>query len=90
MNSLLDIFLSEEVTIFTTETLSVQLDSGELTEIPHILEGVFVDYNANWILLEKKEGVSVINIDKVVDITKIDEAAVMLDDPDRPDRSEMN
>lgn len=90
--SLLLDLLAEDVAVYTTQRISVQTESGEMAEIPHILEGVFVDFDEEWVLIDRPEGVTLVNRDRIIDISRVSNSAVVaaMDDPGKPDKGSMN
>ena len=84
--SLLADFVGTEIVVFTTQRATIQTAEGELAEINYSVDGLFIDYDDEFLLLERSDGPSLVSRTKIVDIGfKKDELPV-----DAPPVSEMN
>jgi hypothetical protein len=90
-SSLLKEFLSERVVLLTNVLQSIQLDDGQLGEMPLILEGIFVDFDNDWVLLAADEGSppELVAIREIVSIRIVDLLAEV-SQMDSPNKKDMN
>jgi hypothetical protein len=91
-SQLLDQLLNERVYITTDLTSAIQMPEGELVEAPLIVEGVILDYDCEFLLVGQlgRDSLELIRRDRVVGVKQISEDQEIFDDPNRPDRGEMN
>ncbi len=90
--SLLKEFLSERVNILTNVLQTVQMDNGELAEMPLILEGIFIDFDNDWVLLAADEGVppELVARKEIVSIRIVDLLAEATQSIESPQKKDMN
>lgn len=86
-------FISERVSVVTGLKTAIMTDGGEVAEIPLICDGVLVDYDDVFLMLEDvdKQLPSLVRIDQVVKLELADavEAAAIMDMPGRPKKDDM-
>lgn len=91
-SALLDEFLKEQVYV-TTDLLSVvHLPDGELVQAPLVIEGIILDYDADFLLLGHigKDTIELIKRANVVGVKQTSQAQEILDDPSTPRIGDMN
>jgi hypothetical protein len=93
VNTLLDDFLSEYCVIYLVDAITtIQTESGEVADIPLIVEGTVWDYDPDFILLgdDSKTTLSLVARKYVAKIDMIDKSLVVSDDPSKPPKGQMN
>lgn len=90
--SLLVQFLNEHVNITLDSKTAIQMESGEVVEVQMVVDGVLLDFDDEFILLgqEGKDGVELISRQLVLGMKVVDLSEALVNDPDRPDRENMN
>jgi hypothetical protein len=89
---LLNEFLGEEVIIMTDMITAVETPSGELAEIPLVIEGILTDYDEEFVLISAT-GTTIpelIRKTKIVNLRISDNIQQVMDDPGRPPKDGMN
>ena len=80
---LLKDYVSENVVIATNLKQTLQTETGEMAEIPVIIEGILVDFDDTWVLLGNVNNVDdteLININLIGSIKPIDPMQDAIDD----------
>jgi hypothetical protein len=90
--SLLVQFLNEHVNITLDSKTAIQMESGEVVEVSMIADGVMLDFDDDFVLLgqEGKDSVELISRQLVLGVKTVDVSDITMNDPDRPDRENMN
>ena len=90
--SLLVQFLNEHVNITLDSKTAIQMESGEVVEVQMVTEGIILDYDDDFVLLGQlgKDGVELISRQLVLGVKIVDLNEALTNDPDRPDRENMN
>lgn len=91
--NLLTQFLTEFMVIYLSDAkTTIQSESGELAEIPLIVEGVLWDFDSEYLLIgdDRKVQFSLINRDLIAKIDIVDRTADVMNDPSRPSTEDMN
>lgn len=90
-SNLLTQLLTETVIVYLANLVTtVSMEDGSMVEHPMIVDGILMDFDSDFILLDINGSVSVINIDSIAKIDLLDAASVAMGDVDRPDRGSMN
>ena len=89
---LLDDFIGEEVSIITDMRSVVQTENGEMAEIPYVIEGNFLDYDGEYLLVGSDEDAApeLINKARIISVKLISKTAEIMHDPNKPLKAEMN
>jgi hypothetical protein len=90
-SALLDQFYNEKVLITTDISNTIQLPEGELAEVPLMLEGMLLDYDADFLLIgaEGRDAIELIRRDNVISIKQVNAEMEVLNNF-RPGDEELN
>lgn len=82
-------FISERVNVMLTSKNAVMLDSGEIAEVPMIIEGIFIDYDDEFILLgfEGVDAPELVDRRRIVSIKLGDRFSEVMADPSKPKKA---
>lgn len=92
-NGMMNAFLTEFVTVFISGAdASVSTEDGQVADVPMVLEGILLDHDYDYILIEAedKSMLSLINKDNIVRIDLIDKAAAEMNSVFKPDKDAMS
>jgi hypothetical protein len=89
---MLDRFLGKNIVIVLSISHPAQDEDGNVGDMPMVCEGIMYEHDENYILIgnEQQTAFSLLNHDSIVKIDLIDEADLVMLDPDRPDIDSMN
>ena len=92
MNTIFERFLDRVVVVVLTINHATQDEHGNIIDMPMICEGILCDFDEQYILIcnETATSFSAINHNQIAKIDQIDEAELLLLDPNRPEIDEMN
>lgn len=91
-NPLLQEFLSELVAVTTTINNAVMTETGDMAEIPVVLEGTLLDFDEDYLLIGGHPGESpkLISRSHVLAVEVVDQFEEVMRDPNKPPAGDMN
>lgn len=86
---LLTDLVSETVSIMLTSKNAVLLDNGEVAEVPVVLEGIFIDFDDDFLLLgyDGAEAPELVDRRRIVTIKIADKFSEVMTDPSKPKKA---